>query len=318
MVVPLVNADHNIKLMKKLCSCVAAIMMFASCHKTDTSPTYNSIALALYEQAPKSKTVTIDAGTGGSFYGNSGTRYVFQPNSFKDHTGNLATGNIQIQVIEYLTKADMLFSRVLPVCNGEPLISGGETYAEATKNNEVLTLVGTYQVYMPTHAAADAGMRVFTAHPLQTTSLTLTGVLPRDWVAHDSLSLASIVYNGDTTQLTNDSMEFTNIDKFITNPNYQNFTVTIHADGGELNDAHVSVYAMFDNYNCTWYMASISNHVVYENHIPNIPVHFVAVALINGQFYSGIIGATPTTGSNYDITLKKSSPADLKAQINGL
>src|SRR4051812_42251522 len=92
-----------------------------------------TMASAMAELMVAPRTVTIDAGTGGTFNGNSGTRYSFPPNAFKTATGVIVTGNVAIQVSEYLKKSDMLFSGMLPISGGEPLLSGGEINVAATQ-----------------------------------------------------------------------------------------------------------------------------------------------------------------------------------------
>lgn len=298
-----------------------ACISISGCNKKDynsAGTTYTSVVQAFNEVAPQSKTVTMNAGTGGSFYGNSGTRYVFPANVFRTKAGAMVTGDVQITVTEYKDKADMLFSGILPVCGGEPLISGGETYVVAMQNNTELAIQGNYQANMPTGATPDPEMKVFTGHPKFGAALS-ERPLGVNWLPNDSSSAGSIVYNGDTTVISNDSLEFCNADRFLTTPNYQSFTVALATQGNvSFDDNMVNVFALYDQYNGVWQMYNINNHVVNEGHVPDIPVHFVAVALINGQLYAGITGATPATGANYSLLMKPTTPGELKAQIKAL
>ncbi len=107
--------------------------------------------------APQYKEVTINANTGGTFRGNSGTRFVFPPNSFVTQTGLPVTGNVQVRVVEMLDEADMLFSGVLPTSNGEPLLSGGEVFVDATQGGQPLAMAEgkSFEARMP-QAGVDA------------------------------------------------------------------------------------------------------------------------------------------------------------------
>ena len=92
----------------------------------------------------QTKAATINADSGGVFYGNSGTRYIFKKSSFITAAGVNVSGNIQIVVNEILKKGDMIFSRVLPVSNGEPLFSGGEIYITASQTSQQIFLKPYY------------------------------------------------------------------------------------------------------------------------------------------------------------------------------
>jgi hypothetical protein len=298
-----------------------AFISISGCNKKDynsAGTSYTSIVQAFNEIAPQSKTVTLNAGTGGTFYGNSGTRYVFPANVFRTKTGAMVTGDVQITVTEYKDKADMLFSGVLPISGGQPLISGGETNVVAKQNNTELAIQGTYQANMPMGTTHDPEMKVFSGHENGTNSGSPVP-LGVTWLLNETTSAGTIVYNGDTTVITSDSLEFCNADHFMTSPNYQSFTVTLSTQGNvSFDDDKVQAFALYDQYNGVWQMYSIGNHVVNEYHVPDIPVHFVVVGLVNGQLYAGITGATPATGSNYNVVMKPTTPSELKAQIKAL
>src|SRR6185437_3037252 len=118
-----------------------------SCKKNDKSSpanntpgSYTSLSSIYRQLAPKSKIVTVNADDGSSFYGNSGTRYIFPAGAFVKGDGTNVTGNIQIEVNEFLNKSDMLFSEILPVSNGLPLLSAGEIYVNATQGGQKIYL----------------------------------------------------------------------------------------------------------------------------------------------------------------------------------
>ncbi len=305
---------------QKLCAVIPLFTIICSCSKNynanpkvaaQASGTYTSIQSAFADLAVKSKIVTIDAGTGGTFMGNSGSRYVVPANAFKNSAGTIVTGNVQLEVKEYLKESDMLFSGVLPVSTTEPLISGGESYMSATQNGQKLSMAGTskYQVNMPQNGPAQTGMQLFTGQQ-DPTSNTVT------WApSTDSLG-GTVVYNGDTTTIISNTLEFCNADHFMSSPNWQTFTLTCSAPGVALTDT-ISAFTLYDNYKGVWPMLMVKG-MGEEDHVPNIPVHFAVVAIINGNFYAGLLGATPTTGSNYNVILTKMPPSAFKAQIDAL
>ena len=296
------------------CACMLA-STFPSCKKDYQSGegTY-SLASVFSSLQVQSKITTINASTGGSITGNSGSRYIVPANAFKDASGNVVTGNVQVETKDYVKRSDMIFSGVMPITATEPLMSGGETYVNATQNGQQLSLdpTKTYQVNMPQTKTPPSGLRVFTGVQDPTTNTV-------SWSFDSTNSMASIVTNGDTVSMITNNMHFCNADAFMVSPNWQTFTVTVSASGATIS-ANIGflLYAVYDNYNGVWPMGNITNNVATEDHVPNIPVHFLALTVINGNLYAGILGATPSTGSNYNVVMTKTTPAELKANIDAL
>lgn len=298
------------------------IIAFGSCYKNEKKePVYTSLGNAIASLVPTSKTVDMDAATGGSFRGNSGARYEFPANAFITATGTPVTGTVKIEVTEYLSKSDMMFSGVLPVIANESLISGGEFYVNATKDGQTLFMRHgtTYAVNLPQKGTPISGMMAFQGHE----NIISGGIV---WVPKHDSTIALIVYNGDTIRLFNDSLGYGNADRFMSNPIYQTFDLSLStSDGAPVPTANniggtaaVSASCLYDEFNGVWGMSYAGNSIVREDHVPNIPVHFVVTALIDGQFYGGILGTTPTTGSTYNVVLKPTTPAAFKALVDVL
>jgi hypothetical protein len=291
----------------------------ASCKKdknnnNNNAGSYTSLKQALSTVAPAPKTVTIDAATGGSFYGNSGTRYVFPANAFLDGNNTLVTGNVQITATEYLNKSSMIFSNVTPYTTSGSLYSGGEINVTATQNGNTLHMnYMTFQANMPQAGTPVAGMSLFLG---TVTDTAVVWNLPK--TNHDSVQ-STIVYNGDTIAILSDSLNYCNADQFLTNPDYQTFTVVPSIPGVTINDtADLRCFAAYDNYNGVWRMNRLQNGKINEGHVPNIPVHFIVFAVINGNFYAGTLGTTPANGSTYSVVLSLTTPAIFKAQVEQL
>src|SRR5436190_1659145 len=92
-----------------LMTSLIATAVFFSCSKPKTvsttiTPKYVSLDAVFAQLSVQPKTLTVDAATGGSFFGTSGTRYSFNPNSFVTATGANVTGSVQVQVTECLSK----------------------------------------------------------------------------------------------------------------------------------------------------------------------------------------------------------------------
>jgi hypothetical protein len=305
-----------------------AMMLIAACKKTDNNPS-NVVPVGSYAtiadvySAARNQPVyqVMDAGTGGSFYGNSGTRYIFQPGSFMDSAGNVITGSVQIVATEYLKKGDMIFSKMLPLSDSNALFSGGELSISANQGGTKLYLRPGYsfQANMPQGGTPLSGMSFFSG--MQAKDTTVNTV---NWHNVDSIhGSGGIIYNGDTISIISDSLKVCNADQFMPEPvDFQSFTVTITVTGATLpSGATVEGYVLFDNYKAVWplgWISGYSNGVFSEQHTPNIPVHFAVYTLINNDFYAGVVSATPASGKNYTVNLTKTDPVSFKGQLNVL
>lgn len=311
--------------MKKLLIPVVLLMLTTLACKKKNEPsnpvgttnfkTYASMDEVSALLAQQSKVVIFDASAGQSFYTDNGVRYIFQPNCFWDAGGVVVTGNVQVEVTEYLKKGDMIFSGVLPLSDGMSLISGGEINVKATKNGQPLRIdpLKPFEAKISQRGSKDTVMSFFGG---ETNGGTTNNKV--NWVQNkDSLS-GKLIYKGDTISIFSDSARYCNADRFLNNPNYQSFKVNVVATGATIDAANLYGYALFDQYNGFWPLTTLSGTTFDEHHVPDIPVHFVVYSLINGHFYGGVFGATPATGKTYTVTLTEVDPKDFKAQINGL
>ena len=337
--------------MKKRTRLLALSAMFPailfSCKKNNNSSTtqqvgpYTSMENVFAMEALQPLTVTVNATRDTSFYGNSGTRYIFYGNSFMTTAGAIVTGTIQLQVCEYLKKGDMIFSKMLPMSNGEPLISGGEINVSATQSGQALFLASGYyfEANVPQPGTPLTSMQFFSGQTatLDTTLLKTNWIQPvQDSGGASGGGFAQVVVGiGDTLDIISDSLRECNADQFMTSPDYQNFTVTTSISGTTLPSPNASAlnilssaptvvygYTLYDTYKGVWPLGKVgsySNGIFTEEHVPNIPVHFVIFTIINGNFYGGILGSvTPATGSNYTVNLTEVNPDSFRAQVNGL
>ena len=309
----------------------AALSAALSCSRSNDSVSqavtvgpYSSINEIYSTLMVQPMVVNYNASDDTSFYGASGTRYVFYGNTLMTGGGIIVTGTVQLHVSEYLQKGDMMFSKMLPISNNEPLISGGEISVSATQSGQNLLLRPgcAFQAHVPQNGAATTGMTFFSG-----VTATDTSVAKVNWVATVDSPNSYIVAAGDTVDIISDSLILCNADHFLSSPVYQNFTVTVLVPGISLatsntgNNTTIKGYTLYDNYKgelpLGW-VGGYANGVYTEEHVPNIPVHFVVFGIINGYFYGGIMGTTPVTGNNYTVTLSKIDPVAFKAQVNAL
>ncbi len=316
--------------MKKLLIPVVLLMLTTQACKKKNEPsnpvgttnfkTYASMDEVFTMLVQKSKVMIFDAGTGTSFSTDNGVRYIFQPNSFIDAAGAVVTGNVQVEVTEYLKKGDMIFSGVLPVSNGEALASGGEFNVKASKNGQELFVKPgmAFQANLPQFGKKDTAMLLFVGRVNGQSSTDKV-----NWVRTESDSSSktyrNIKYFGDTVNMICDSFNMWNCDHFRGLADPQKFKVSIVANNADISKiTNLNGYALFDKENALVYLGYTTTNTYDVTNMPSAAVHFVVFGLINGHFYGGVWGATTKTGETYTVTLTEVDPKDFKAQINGL
>ncbi len=293
---------------------VALALLFA-CSKSTTAIDYGpyTIQSVFSNMAVVPKTFTINASSGGTFTGTSGAQYYFPPFSFERDSVSIF-GDVQIQVAEYVTKSDMIFSCVLPFSNGTPFVTGGAFYLSAMQAGQQIVLArpAKYQVVFPKSTTPTPGMQLFLGRPDDTIFTNLV-----NWQLNTDTSMGSISYNADTITINTDSTHYNCAGVFITSPTYQKITLTITTPVKTFSDS-IYAYACYDSLSMVWQLPKSVNHVITDSTVTNAPIHFVVFTVINGEFYSGILGAAPVAGTNYNLYLTKSSPNLLKSKIDAL
>jgi len=306
---------------------ILAAVFVSSCSKKNTNTaiygSYSSIDNIYASLSLFPKTVTINAARDTSFYGNSGTRYIFSANTLQTAGGVSVTGLVQVTVAEYLQKGDMIFSKMLPVTSTTQLLSGGEINVSATQSGQPLYLkpLATFQANVPQGTVPMGGMSLFfgTAPTDTSTNKVIWGQATID---SGSSGIGVVIGAGDTLSIFSDSLRECNADQFLTSPVFQNFNVTVNVNNELVSSsAQIHGYVLFDGYKAIWPLGEIGsykNGVFNELHTPNIAVHFVIFTLINGNFYGGTLAASPITGGNYTVNLTAIDPNIFKEEINSL
>ena len=303
-----------------------AMISVASCSRSGRTvpetptpdPGYVYSMSSVYAQLKNNpKFVKIDPTIGGSFYTVKGTQINIPANAFQTATGGTVIDSVQIEVTEYLKRGDWIFSRVLPVNNGNSVISGGEIYVNATETGAQLVLAPgkVFTASLPQYGRISSGLYIFHGQMVN------SGINPINWLIGDTSigALPSVACNFDTVVITSDSLGYTSANKYLPNPAYQSFTLTVN--GVSFNDSdHVQAYALFDNYNAIYPMTGRYHQVFTETHVPNFPLHFVVYTVYQGKFYGGVSSSsvTPLTGGNYTVNLTEVNPITFLGQVNAM
>lgn len=140
-----------------------SLMLFQACKKDRTTvviinPTNNTtkanklnVLNTFSSAAPSLQTFTINAANGSWITGAKGSKFYFPANALLDASNNPVTGNVTIELKEYMNKADMLFSGVTVTSGNSLLESGGMFYIMAKQNGQELHLKNNvgFQMMVP-------------------------------------------------------------------------------------------------------------------------------------------------------------------------
>lgn len=311
----------------------------ASNPSTNNGNVSNIASFLSRKQSPK-QTFSVNANIQQRIVGSKGTILDISPYSFKTLSGQVVTGNVTVELREMYSKSDMIFSKAPTMSSNGLLVSGGELFLQAFQNGAQLQLNGTDKIkskfpstgnYKPmaefynnntfdnntssTYAGVSENSP-FTWYGLDSTYVDSTYTDSTSWVNYDYDS----TYNSPYYSFYLDGMNWINCDYFWDN-------------AGPFTDMSINAGTQFDASNCVIYVSVDGIQSVMElydfdlNHVfdagyANIPVglnvHIVAVANINGQFYSAIVPATTTANFTENITLVATTEAQLTAAINAL
>lgn len=314
--------------MKKLNYYSAALFMlfllFAACDKKGKiSPdppfdTYNSLEELFDKMETKYLNIEIDAATTSSFYGASGTRYTIYGQSLETEDGQPVTGQVDIQVAEYLERGDMIFSKMLPISQGEPLITGGQIDIRITQNGKPLRLKNGYQftANVPQRLPADTAMRLYHGTPVANDVQNKV-----DWgvaVVSPNIEINRLVVGKDTISIFSDSLTFCNIDRVMPDVPKVKTTISFTVDGSNMSITEgVYAYALYSNFNAVMPLYIIDN-VSAARELRAVQTQLVVFTVIDKKFYGGVTDVLPVSGGSYTISLKATDPKTFKQMLNGL
>ncbi len=205
------------------------------------------------ELAPKAQFFDINAGNASIVESSRGAKFYFPGNCLRDKAGKLVTGKVNIKLIEYNNKADMIFSNVTAVSQDKILESGGMFFIEAIQNGESLKMdsfVG-FKIMVPPTNGAPKNMQFWQGEKNKKDSFNVI-----DWKKQDSVVVENIEDTSTRTVnyvITFDYFKFgfCNIDHVLfTGALVSNFVINMPEGCTDTNSTSL---LMFKKYNaCAW------------------------------------------------------------------
>ena len=332
--------------MRKTIFSIALISAVAlmSCEKDETEKNidepkenFESLESFFESQEVESVTKTFNTEEGIEFTTDKGTVVTIPANAFTDKNGEIVSGEVDFKIKEVFSTSDIIFSEIFPISNGNPLNSGGEFFTEALQGGAALDLADGKDIELEIPAQAeDPNMELFFAgeeefmdsvdwgDPMDTVLVWENDTNDQDW---ENEPWGNGFYSGFTFQdasgtysINIDQLGWGNIDAFLW---VDYFDITFTCTGLEgLNENNLTVYSIFKDQNTVWPCGegwgSISDNVIHETHLADVPMNVLAIAVVDEQLYYGILDVTPEEGIDYDIVMKTTTSEKLEELINDL
>ncbi len=275
----------------------AGLVTLASCKKDRTTVIVNNTSggskgsklnpLNTFASAkPTSQSFTFDNTLGALITGAKGSKFYFAPSSLVHQNGSAVTGNVTVELREYMNKADMLFSGITVTSGNALLESGGMFYIMPRQNGEELKLKSgsTFQIFIPKANAGNEAMDFWNGEPNLDDSFNKI-----DWVKQDSVPIEQVkdtVQGGGQrtkyfAQFNYFKFGYCNIDremnKFKTI--ISKFRIKLP---GHCKDTNSTALLLFKNYNsCAWCYWDNSEGVLKTGY--SLPLNETAKILVYKQ-----------------------------------
>lgn len=311
--------------MKKILSAAFILGMIAAGCKKEVikePKQYNimtgSLAAFFIENAPAVQTFTVDATSPyGVITGLQGTRIMIYGNAFLTQSDQPVTGNVTLKLQEVYSEKDIILSGGFTVAEGKPLISGGEIHLTAWQGTDELKLnpSGAVVVNIPAGSSPSYAMNEFYAREINDTA-DFNPVDTSQFIPIYNYSQSVYSYSFEIDQLN-----WINCDYYM-------------AQGGQQTPIKATVASPFDETNCRIFVAfnghrsAAGCNLVFSQHeftpgpwytLPlGMSVTFVAIAEINGQFYSAFQSATIGNNHNEVMSLVPTTQTQIVRQLNNL
>lgn len=259
-------------------------------------------------------------------HGAAGLSASFAQHAFRKADGTTATGTIDIALVEALKVGKMLWlnKQTVGLDNGQPklLVSGGQFQLTASQGGEALALApGMSYLFVPTNNP-DPNMSVFSGTPQADGTMLWNpwSANPIDTTVQDTTTQDSTGTGNSWYSFPNDSLGWINCDYFYNSP-------------GPLTGLQVTCPAGYDNTNTyVWvvfpYLNSMTN--LYSSsgsmfsssggyEMPEgINITVVALADVDGQYYSSFSNAVVSAGMNLNIAMQPTTLAQFQADAGAL
>lgn len=290
-----------------------------SSSETVEPSTYRTLDDVFRDAGVQARTFNVSADSGGYFFAPQGTRVVFPQQAFAFAPNIVARGTVQVTVREFLSRADMIFSRVLPVSSTTRLYTGGMIFLQATQGARTLQLWGgqTVDLFIPQNFGIPPGALV-----LQNgTFLDSTGGLNTvDWTPASSGT--SGVLN-DSVTINSPTLGYLAASEAYTLDGASNVTInlngpTLPAPAPLNRIPRVATYLLPTDDYAVYLLPQPSGRAITGLNLPTSNINIASMTVVDGQFYAGLANISPESDRTYSVELKRITPAEFRQLIEDI
>lgn len=295
-----------------------ALTLVFSCKRSNdglntvTPGGYPSLDDILARTALPATTLSFKVSSGADFYSQGGTRILFPRDAFQTYSGGIVTGSVDVKVLDWVRKGDMVFGKVLPISDNEALATSGQLYIEVTQNGKPVRLrKGYYGVILfPQYGTMGSADELYLGRKI------IGSVNTVNWYATDTAGRFNYTALPDTVAMRTDSLYYIAASHLMPNSGYANFTVRVNTP---VELEQTLAVAFYDNIKAAYPVSSAINNKIYAQHIPVGAIHLAVMGVNKGVFYGGIEPIpAPSTDSTYEVEMKQIDPQDFRAKLNAL
>ena len=304
--------------------------VIAGCRKEETgpgapmpsNPSANPLRQLFTEHvAQATQHFAINTDNGPAFVqGADGLFASFAQHAFRKADGTVATGPVDITLVEALKVGDMLWlnKQTVGLDNGQQrlLVSGGQFRLTASQNGQPLTLApgGSY-IQVPTQGLADPQMALFSG-----TEQPDGSMLWDPWAMNPLDTTTAADSSGFGYNFPNDSLGWINCDYFYGGTEPLTPLQVTCPTGYTAENTFVwlvfpSINSMTNLIGGTANVFSTGNG--YEVPV-GMPITVAALAEVDGLYFSSFTDAVVTDGLNLSITMDPTTLAQFEVDAGGL
>jgi hypothetical protein len=301
-------------------TCLSALFILQGCKRDEVINT-KSLADFFQENGVPDQFFTINTDTVSYFVTTNYTGVLVDSGAFVNSSNEIVIGPVTIRLKEMITKKDMILSGIFPVAGGQPLVSGGEFYIEAIKNGEKLRLARPNAITLGIpckDTIRKTNYRGF--YETNLTAETDWGT-PSDTIVPFSNGMAGPgSVSGFYYDFTVDSLAWINCDHFYSAGGVMT-DIKANVIGSQYIESNTKVFLAFTDENSASYMSKESGLYVPSGgyQLPlGLNITFVAISIVNGQYYSAFQSTSVTPGHIENLNLSPTTLDDFKTQLENL
>ncbi|MFL5753290.1 MAG: hypothetical protein ACJ76F_07785 [Bacteroidia bacterium] len=279
-----------------------------------TTTTDNTLADIFTHQGSQPQTTTIPV-TASQNLSVAGVTVSVPVNGFVTATGGSVTGSVDILLKAVLTKKDIILTGAPGNSNGKLIATKGCVKVNATQNGQVLRMVPGSPVHVHVPAGTNPpaqGMKKWYTASVSTTDTS------KYWrISADTNNIPLVM---DTTTMNYyydvalDSLSWLNCG-YVWDTTSAKTSVTINVDT-TFTSANCAVYISLDNTMAVGALYELTPHTYMITNIPiGKTVTFVAIAVINGQYYSKFLPATITANYTQTFNLQSTTLTQIQSAL---